>query len=152
MEKHCRSHDLMERMAQGEKPYSISHQWRGIYSSEEWFMKLMEAKSLVQCLRRGRWATSSIWICWAASPVFAQRAMKRTAHEWWKPLPMNVCWSSAASDNFVPPFFEVLNWESFAVFILDRDIPNLKSMLLSIPGKRHSEMQMRVKQVWQHCL
>ncbi|CAK8568865.1 unnamed protein product [Lathyrus sativus] len=56
------------------------------------------------------------------------------------------------SDNFVPPFFEVLNWESFAVFVLERDIPNLKSILVSIPKKRYLEMQMRVKKVQQHFL
>lgn len=26
------------------------------------------------------------------------------------------------SDNYVPPFFETLNWESFAIFILEKDI------------------------------
>lgn len=56
------------------------------------------------------------------------------------------------SDNFVPPFFEVLNWESFAVFVLEKDIPNLKKILLSIPKRRYREMQMRVKKVQQHFL
>ncbi|KAK7311774.1 hypothetical protein RJT34_10122 [Clitoria ternatea] len=56
------------------------------------------------------------------------------------------------SDNFVPPFFEVLNWESFAVIVLEKDIPNLKSILLSIPKKRYLEMQMMVKKVQQHFL
>ncbi|KAF5461616.1 hypothetical protein F2P56_017696, partial [Juglans regia] len=56
------------------------------------------------------------------------------------------------SDNFVPPFFEVLNWDSFAVFILEKDIPNLKSILLSIPEKRYLEMQMGVKKVQKHFL
>ncbi|KAK4793638.1 hypothetical protein SAY86_024073 [Trapa natans] len=56
------------------------------------------------------------------------------------------------SDNFVPPFFEVLNWESFAVFVLEKDIPNLKSILLSIPEKRYWEMQMGVRKVQQHFL
>ncbi|XP_054796456.1 probable glycosyltransferase At5g03795 [Prosopis cineraria] len=56
------------------------------------------------------------------------------------------------SDNFVPPFFEVLNWESFAVFVLEKDIPNLKSILLSIPIKTYLRMQMRVKKVQQHFL
>ncbi|KAJ1409841.1 Exostosin-like [Sesbania bispinosa] len=56
------------------------------------------------------------------------------------------------SDNFVPPFFEVLNWESFAVFVMEKDIPNLKSILLSIPEKRYLQMQMRVKKVQQHFL
>lgn len=56
------------------------------------------------------------------------------------------------SDNFVPPFFEVLNWESFAVFVLEKDIPNLKNILLSIPENKYREMQMRVKKVQQHFL
>ncbi|XP_019415837.1 PREDICTED: probable glycosyltransferase At5g03795 isoform X2 [Lupinus angustifolius] len=56
------------------------------------------------------------------------------------------------SDNFVPPFFEILNWESFAVIIPEKDIPNLKSILLSIPEKRYLEMQMMVKKVQQHFL
>ncbi|KAL0330361.1 UNVERIFIED_CONTAM: putative glycosyltransferase [Sesamum radiatum] len=55
-------------------------------------------------------------------------------------------------DNFVPPFFETLNWESFAVFVLEKDIPNLKNILLSISKKRYLEMQQRVKQVQQQFL
>ncbi|XVF89181.1 hypothetical protein PTKIN_Ptkin19aG0109300 [Pterospermum kingtungense] len=56
------------------------------------------------------------------------------------------------SDNFVPPFFEILNWESFAVFILEKDVPNLKKILLSIPEKRYMQMQLRVKKVQQHFM
>ncbi|KAK7410380.1 hypothetical protein VNO78_01115 [Psophocarpus tetragonolobus] len=56
------------------------------------------------------------------------------------------------SDNFVPPFFEMLNWESFAVFVLEKEIPNLKNILLSIPQKRYLEMQMMVRKVQQHFL
>jgi hypothetical protein len=52
----------------------------------------------------------------------------------------------------VPPFLEVLNWESFAVFVLEKDIPNLKKILLSIPAKKYRRMQMRVKRVQQHFL
>ncbi|CAH2077147.1 unnamed protein product [Thlaspi arvense] len=56
------------------------------------------------------------------------------------------------SDNFVPPFFEVLNWESFAVFVLEKDIPDLKNILLSITEERYREMQRRVKMVQKHFL
>ncbi|KAK7293857.1 hypothetical protein RJT34_16734 [Clitoria ternatea] len=56
------------------------------------------------------------------------------------------------SDNFVPPFFEVLNWESFAVFVMEKDIPNLKNILLSIPEKSYLRLLMRVKKVQQHFL
>lgn len=56
------------------------------------------------------------------------------------------------SDNFVPPFFEILNWELFAVFIQEKDLPNLKNILLSITDRRYRVMQQRVKQVQQHFL
>ncbi|KAI3846205.1 hypothetical protein MKX03_006889 [Papaver bracteatum] len=56
------------------------------------------------------------------------------------------------SDNFVPPFFEVLNWEAFAVFVPEKDIPNLKNILLSITEDRYLAMQMNVKKVQQHFL
>ncbi|KAK9131094.1 hypothetical protein Sjap_011581 [Stephania japonica] len=54
------------------------------------------------------------------------------------------------SDNFVPPFFEVLNWEAFSVIIAEKDIPLLKDMLLLIPHEKYVEMQLRVKKVRQH--
>jgi len=56
------------------------------------------------------------------------------------------------SDNFVPPFLETLNWESFAVFVAEKDIPNLKNILLSIPQKNYFRMHMRVRKVQQHFL
>ncbi|KAJ6743551.1 EXOSTOSIN HEPARAN SULFATE GLYCOSYLTRANSFERASE -RELATED [Salix viminalis] len=56
------------------------------------------------------------------------------------------------SDNFVPPFFEVLDWESFAVIVLERDIPNLKNILVSISEEKYIEMHKRVKKVQQHFL
>ncbi|KAJ8555481.1 hypothetical protein K7X08_012977 [Anisodus acutangulus] len=56
------------------------------------------------------------------------------------------------SDNYVPPLFETLNWESFAVFVLEKDIPNLRNILLSIPDKKYKQMHRRVKQVQQHFL
>lgn len=56
------------------------------------------------------------------------------------------------SDNYVPPFFEVLNWEAFSVFVQEKDIPNLRNILLSIPEERYLAMQLRVKMIQQHFL
>ncbi|KAK9742116.1 hypothetical protein RND81_03G149400 [Saponaria officinalis] len=56
------------------------------------------------------------------------------------------------SDNFIPPFFETLNWESFAVFVAEKDVPNLKNILSSIPQKTFFRMHMRVRKVQQHFL
>ncbi|KAF2303973.1 hypothetical protein GH714_025755 [Hevea brasiliensis] len=56
------------------------------------------------------------------------------------------------SDNFVPPFFEVFNWGAFSVILAEKDIPNLKEILLSIPEKKYLEMQLGVKKVQRHFL
>ncbi|XP_074273778.1 putative glycosyltransferase At3g07620 [Silene latifolia] len=56
------------------------------------------------------------------------------------------------SDNYVPPFFEVLDWEEFAVFVLEKDIPNLRNILVSIPEDRYFEMHLRVKMVQKHFI
>ncbi|XP_011093625.1 probable glycosyltransferase At3g07620 [Sesamum indicum] len=56
------------------------------------------------------------------------------------------------SDNFVPPFFEVLNWDAFSVIIAEKDIPNLRSILVSIPEEKYMDMQLGVRKVQQHFL
>lgn len=56
------------------------------------------------------------------------------------------------SDNYVPPFLEILKWESFSVFVLEKDIPNLRNILLSISEEKYLAMQHRVKMVQQHFL
>ncbi|KAL8120216.1 putative glycosyltransferase At3g07620 [Apium graveolens] len=56
------------------------------------------------------------------------------------------------SDNYVPPFLEVLKWETFSVFVLEKDIPNLRSILLSISEEKYLAMQHRIKMVQQHFL
>ncbi|PIN01921.1 Acetylglucosaminyltransferase EXT1/exostosin 1 [Handroanthus impetiginosus] len=56
------------------------------------------------------------------------------------------------SDNFVPPFFEVLNWDAFSVIIAEKDIPNLKNILVSIPEQKYLDMQLGVRKVQRHFL
>ncbi|KAL6221861.1 hypothetical protein ACLB2K_005253 [Fragaria x ananassa] len=56
------------------------------------------------------------------------------------------------SDNFVPPFFEVLNWDAFSLILAEKDIPNLKNILLSIPDEKYLKMQLAVKRVQKHFL
>ncbi|KAL0742164.1 hypothetical protein Bca4012_083677 [Brassica carinata] len=65
---------------------------------------------------------------------------------------INECVPVIIADNYVPPFFEVLNWEEFAVFVEEKDIQNLRNILLSIPEERYIGMQARVKTVQQHFL
>ncbi|KZV22813.1 catalytic [Dorcoceras hygrometricum] len=56
------------------------------------------------------------------------------------------------SDNFVPPFFEVLKWDAFSIILAEKDIPNLKKILVSIPEKKYLELQLGVRKVQQHFL
>lgn len=56
------------------------------------------------------------------------------------------------SDNYVPPFFEVLNWEAFSLFVKERDVPKLRDILLSIPEEDYLRMQMGVRMVQKHFI
>ncbi|XP_075509768.1 putative glycosyltransferase At3g07620 [Primulina tabacum] len=56
------------------------------------------------------------------------------------------------SDNFVPPFFEVLNWDAFSFILAEKDIPDLKKILVSIPENKYLELQLGVRRVQQHFL
>ncbi|AED92736.1 unnamed protein product [Arabidopsis thaliana] len=56
------------------------------------------------------------------------------------------------SDNFVPPFFEVLDWSAFSVIVAEKDIPRLKDILLSIPEDKYVKMQMAVRKAQRHFL
>ncbi|KAA8523153.1 hypothetical protein F0562_009576 [Nyssa sinensis] len=56
------------------------------------------------------------------------------------------------SDNFVPPFFEILDWGAFSVIVAEKDIPKLKDILLSISDEKYLEMQLGVRKVQQHFL
>ncbi|KAI9128860.1 hypothetical protein K1719_000343 [Acacia pycnantha] len=54
------------------------------------------------------------------------------------------------SDNYVPPFFEVLKWEEFAVFVQEKDIPQLRYILLSVTEEKYQALQLGVKKVQKH--
>ncbi|XVE71026.1 hypothetical protein DITRI_Ditri10aG0116900 [Diplodiscus trichospermus] len=87
--------------------------------------------------------SSKFCICARGHEVNSPRVVEAIFYE---------CVPVIISDNFVPPLFEVLNWESFAVFVLEKDIPNLKNILLSISQDRYTEMHKRVKMVQRHFL
>ncbi|XP_031250643.1 probable glycosyltransferase At5g03795 [Pistacia vera] len=62
------------------------------------------------------------------------------------------CVPVIVSDNFVPPFFEVLDWGAFSVIIAESEIPNLKNILLSISKEKYLQMQLAVRKVQRHFL
>ncbi|XP_057737377.1 probable glycosyltransferase At5g03795 isoform X1 [Arachis stenosperma] len=85
--------------------------------------------------------SSKFCICARGHEVNSPRVVEAIFHE---------CVPVIISDNFIPPLFEVLNWESFAVFVAEKDIPNLRSILLSISEEKYLEMHKRVKKVQKH--
>lgn len=56
------------------------------------------------------------------------------------------------SDNFVPPFFEILDWSAFSVILAEKDIPKLREILISIPEERYFAMEVAVRRVQRHFL
>ncbi|XP_041008164.1 probable glycosyltransferase At3g07620 [Juglans microcarpa x Juglans regia] len=86
---------------------------------------------------------SKYCICARGYEVHTPRVVEAISYE---------CVPVIISDNYVPPFFEVLNWEAFSVFIQEKDIPNLRKILLSIPEEKYLAMQSRVKMVQRHFL
>ncbi|KAM3282143.1 putative glycosyltransferase [Capsicum chacoense] len=87
--------------------------------------------------------SSKYCICARGHEVNSPRVVEAISYE---------CVPVIISDNFVPPFLETLNWESFAVFVQEEDIPNLKSILESIPLRRYLKLYNNVKKVQQHFL
>ncbi|KAK4345759.1 hypothetical protein RND71_035935 [Anisodus tanguticus] len=53
-------------------------------------------------------------------------------------------------DNYVNPFSDVLNWDTFAITVPVKDIVNLKKILLDIPQEKYLEMQKRGIQMRRH--
>nr|GLL36357.1 probable glycosyltransferase At5g03795 [Ipomoea trifida] len=53
-------------------------------------------------------------------------------------------------DHYAKPFADVLDWDTFAVDIPVKEIPNLKKILLSIPEEKYLSMQEKGIQVRRH--
>ncbi|KAJ6845477.1 putative glycosyltransferase [Iris pallida] len=56
------------------------------------------------------------------------------------------------ADNFVLPFDDVLDWSRFSVVVAEKDIPNLKDILMKISPREYATMQNNVKRVQRHFL
>ncbi|ONK66290.1 uncharacterized protein A4U43_C06F6170 [Asparagus officinalis] len=56
------------------------------------------------------------------------------------------------ADNFVLPFDEVLDWSVFSVVVAEKDIPQLKDILLKITSEKYVDMHENVKRLQRHFL
>ncbi|KAI7739849.1 hypothetical protein M8C21_020582 [Ambrosia artemisiifolia] len=122
------------------RPILLQH-WENKDPDMKIFRKLPKSKGNKNYINYMK--TSKYCICAKGYEVNSPRVVEAIFHE---------CVPVIISDNFVPPFFEILNWESFAVFVQEKDIPNLKNILLAISNRRYMVMQHRVKKVQQHFL
>ncbi|KAI3677241.1 hypothetical protein L1987_86864 [Smallanthus sonchifolius] len=122
------------------RPILLQH-WENKDPDMKIFQKLPKSKGNKNYINYMK--SSKYCICAKGYEVNSPRVVEAIFHE---------CVPVIISDNFVPPFFEILNWESFAVFVEEKDIPNLKNILLSISNRRYLVMQQRVKKVQQHFL
>ncbi|XP_078429365.1 putative glycosyltransferase At3g07620 [Wolffia australiana] len=62
------------------------------------------------------------------------------------------CVPVIVSDNYVPPFFEVLDWDKFSVAIKEEDVPRLKEILIAIAASRYEDLSLAVSKVRRHFL
>ncbi|XP_078180942.1 putative glycosyltransferase At5g03795 [Carex rostrata] len=62
------------------------------------------------------------------------------------------CVPVTIGDNYVLPFSDILNWKSFSVQVSKEDIPNLKSILMSISPRQYIRMQRRAKIAQRHFM
>ncbi|KAK1425992.1 hypothetical protein QVD17_14659 [Tagetes erecta] len=122
------------------RPMLLRH-WENKDPDMKIFNKLLKVKDDKNYINFMK--SSKFCICAKGSEVNSPRVVEAIFYE---------CVPVIISDNFVPPFFEVLDWESFAVFVPEKDIPDLKNILLSIPKRRYLQMYQRVKEVQQHFL
>lgn len=63
---------------------------------------------------------------------------------------LNGCVPVIIADHFVLPFSDVLDWSKFSITVLEKDIPDLKETLTSVPDDVYVSMQRRLKSVRRH--
>ncbi|CAI9093533.1 OLC1v1029045C1 [Oldenlandia corymbosa var. corymbosa] len=128
------------RMHGDVRPILLQH-WQGKDPDMKIFGKMERVKGQMNYVDHMK--SSKYCICAKGYEVNSPRVIEAIFYD---------CVPVIISDNFVPPFFETFKWESFAVFVPEKDIPNLKNILVSIPEKKYLELQRNVKLAQQHFL
>ncbi|KAL9279164.1 putative xylogalacturonan beta-1,3-xylosyltransferase [Arabidopsis thaliana] len=116
----------------------LLNQWSSRPEQDMKIFNRIDHKSYIRYMKRSRFC-----VCAKGYEVNSPRVVESILYG---------CVPVIISDNFVPPFLEILNWESFAVFVPEKEIPNLRKILISIPVRRYVEMQKRVLKVQKHFM
>ncbi|XP_010491897.1 PREDICTED: probable glycosyltransferase At3g07620 [Camelina sativa] len=119
------------------RPILLNH-WSSRPEPDMKIFNRVDHKSYIRYMKRSRYC-----VCAKGYEVNSPRVVESILYG---------CVPVIISDNFVPPFLEILNWESFAVFVPEKEIPNLRKILVSIPVRRYVEMQKRVSKVQKHFM
>lgn len=116
--------------------YLLLSTWKNKDQDMQIYEELPEGISYYTKLR-----SSKFCLCPSGYEVASPRVVKAIFAE---------CVPVLISDSYVPPFSDVLNWNSFSVQVNVKDIPNIKRILMEISEKQYLRMHKRVKQVQRH--
>ncbi|KAK8480969.1 hypothetical protein V6N13_073527 [Hibiscus sabdariffa] len=117
--------------------YLLLNEWRDKLDPDvQVFDQLPRGVSYMSKLRNSRFC-----LCPSGYEVASPRIVEAIYAE---------CVPVLISDNYVPPFSDVLNWKAFSVQVAVKDIPNIKNILMGISQRQYLRMQRRVKQVQRH--
>ncbi|CAJ1974762.1 unnamed protein product [Sphenostylis stenocarpa] len=116
--------------------YLLLHTWKNKDQDVQVYEEIPEGISYYAKLRSSRFC-----LCPSGYEVASPRIVEAIFAE---------CVPVLISENYVPPFDDVLNWKSFSVQVAVKEIPNIKKILTGISDRQYSRMQRRVKQVQRH--
>lgn len=100
--------------------------------------KVSSKKSYAQHMK-----TSKFCICPMGYEVNSPRIVEAIYYE---------CVPVIIADNFVPPFDDVLDWTKFSVIVEEKDIPDLKNILLNVSAEKYIDMHTSVQRLQKHFL
>ncbi|RVX08290.1 putative glycosyltransferase [Vitis vinifera] len=118
--------------------YLLLEQWKDKDKDLQVYDQLPNGLSYDSMLKKSRFC-----LCPSGYEVASPRVVEAIYAE---------CVPVLISDNYVPPFNDVLNWKSFAVQVQVRDIANIKKILMGISQTQYLRMYRRVKQVQRHFM
>ncbi|KAG5545851.1 hypothetical protein RHGRI_018117 [Rhododendron griersonianum] len=119
------------------RPAFLKH-WMGKDEDVRVYKNLPEGISYPDMMKKSRYC-----ICPSGWEVASPRIVEAIYAE---------CVPVLISQNYVLPFSDVLNWNSFSVQVSVSEIPNLKKILAGIPEDWYLRLQQGVRQVQRHFL
>ncbi|TQE01651.1 hypothetical protein C1H46_012715 [Malus baccata] len=118
--------------------YLLLNEWKGKDQDVLVYDKLPKGVSYENMLR-----SSKFCLCPSGYEVASPRVVEAIYAE---------CVPVLISDGYVPPFSDVLNWNSFSVQVPVKNISDIKTILTAISSREYLRMQRKVKQVQRHFL